>query len=121
MCCTYITTTQLCDVSSSKIVFSFSEKVTRETEEPSSNFKLNLPPPKNDSKEAQTSEMKSKLSLPLPKNNTDETDNYGDYSIKFDKNDDKEKVPIRDDKSPPKKVLKRRNRDVYATKEEEDE
>ena len=84
------------------------------------------PPPKNDSKEAQTSENKSKLNLPWPKNNGDDVvaDNNGDNdgnSFKISNNYDKEAAPVRDDKSPPKKMLKRRNIDLYATKDEEDE
>ena len=64
--------------------------------------------------------------MPLPKNNKDEVvaDNNGDKdgnSIKISNNDHKEETPIRDDKSPPKKMLKRRNLDLYATKDEEDE
>ena len=62
----------------------------------------------------------------MPKNNKDEVvaDNNGDKdgnSIKISNNDDKEEAPVRDDKSPPKKMLKRRNIDLYATKDEEDE
>ena len=66
------------------------------------------------------------MNLPLPKNNIEEVvaDHTGDNDgngIKISNNDDKEKAPIRDDKSPPKKMLKRRNLDLYATKDEEDE
>ena len=115
------------NVRGSKPFLFFSDKITKEPEEPTSNFKLNLPPPKNDSKEAQTSENKSKLNLPWPKNNGDDVvaDNKGDNndgdSIKISNNFDKEEAPVRDDKSPPKKMLKRRNIDLYATKDEEDE
>ena len=65
--------------------------------------------------------------MPLPKNNKEEVvaDNKGDNndgdSIKISNNFDKEEAPVRDDKSPPKKMLKRRNIDLYATKDEEDE
>ena len=117
---------QKMNVRGSKPFLFFSDKITKEPEEPTSNFKLNLPPPKNDSKEAQTSENKSKLNLPWPKNNGDDVvaDNNGDNdgnSFKISNNYDKEAAPVRDDKSPPKKMLKRRNIDLYATKDEEDE
>ena len=80
-----------------------------------------MPAPKNDSKDVITLGNKSKLSLPSPKNNIDEVIPDDGNEIKISKNDDKEKEVIPDCKSPPKKVLKRRNRDLYATNEEEDE